>query len=80
VYNASLEEAGYFMNIILNGKAQSVAESCSISDLIEQLGMTEKRLAVEVNLDIIPRSEHKTHQLQEDDKVEIVHAIGGGSV
>ncbi|MDH5393234.1 MAG: sulfur carrier protein ThiS [Gammaproteobacteria bacterium] len=66
------------MNIILNGKSLSVADQCTISDLIEQLELTEKRLAVEVNLDIIPRSEHNMHQLNANDKVEIVHAIGGG--
>ncbi|MDH5516200.1 MAG: sulfur carrier protein ThiS [Gammaproteobacteria bacterium] len=66
------------MNIVLNGKQQSVADQCTISDLISQLGLADKRLAVEVNLDIIPRSEHPQHQLSADDKVEIVHAIGGG--
>ena len=66
------------MNITLNGEVKSVEEKCTISNLIEQLGFTEKRLAVEVNLDIIPRSEHTNHLLQENDKVEIVHAIGGG--
>lgn len=66
------------MNITLNGNTQSVADSCTISQLIEQLGLSEKRLAVEVNLDIIPRSEHHTHSLKENDTVEVVHAIGGG--
>ena len=66
------------MNIILNGETQSIAETCTISELIEQLDLADKRLAVEVNLDIIPRSEHKDYQFQENDKVEIVHAIGGG--
>lgn len=66
------------MNIILNGKPHSVTVPCTISELIEQLGLSEKRLAVEVNLDIIPRSEHKNHTLQDNDKVEVVHAIGGG--
>ncbi|MCK4709128.1 MAG: sulfur carrier protein ThiS [Gammaproteobacteria bacterium] len=66
------------MNIILNGKAHSLPDQYTIHDLIEELGLADKRLAVEVNLDIIPRSEHKNHQLQENDKVEVVHAIGGG--
>ena len=66
------------MNIILNGKPHTVENSCTIEQLIEQLDLTGKRVAVEVNLDIIPRSEHAQHQLQQDDKVEVVHAIGGG--
>ena len=66
------------MNITLNGEIKSIAEQCTISGLIEQLGLANKRLAVEVNLDIIPRSEHTSYQFKENDKVEIVHAIGGG--
>ena len=66
------------MNIVVNGKTQSVVDQCTLKQLIEQLGLANKRLAVEVNLDIIPRSEHTSYQFKENDKVEIVHAIGGG--
>jgi len=66
------------MNITLNGKPHTIENPCTIEQLIEQLDLAGKRVAVEVNLDIIPRSEHAQHQLQEDDKVEVVHAIGGG--
>ena len=41
-------------------------------------GLAEKRVAVEVNLEIVPRSRHATRVLGEGDRVEIVHAIGGG--
>jgi len=68
------------MNITLNGKSHTVENQCTIEQLIEQLDLAGKRVAVEVNLDIIPRSEHAQHQLQDDDKVEVVHAIGGGCV
>lgn len=67
------------MNIILNGKPKTLEDACTIKQLIDQLGLADKRVAVEVNLDIIPRSEHEQHQLKENDKVEVVHAIGGGS-
>ena len=66
------------MEIIVNGEARQVADSCTVADLIEELQLTGKRLAVEVNLDIVPRSSHAQHPLQAGDKVEIVHAIGGG--
>jgi len=46
--------------------------------LIEEMGLAGRRLAVEVNLEIVPRSSHAAHQFQSGDKVEIVHAIGGG--
>lgn len=66
------------MKITLNGTTRSMTDPCTISDLITELELSEKRLAVEVNLDIIPRSEHPSYQLKENDKVEVVHAIGGG--
>ncbi len=66
------------MNIILNGESIQIPQSCSLQQLIEMQGLAGKRLAAEVNRDIIPRAEHPTHQLQDGDRVEIVHAIGGG--
>ncbi len=66
------------MNIIVNGEARQVTAPYSVADLILDLELTGRRLAVEVNLDIVPRSRHGDHQLQAGDRVEIVHAIGGG--
>lgn len=66
------------MEIILNGESRNVAEACSITLLTEQLNLAGKRYAVEVNEDIIPRSRHSAYVLSPGDKVEIVHAIGGG--
>ncbi|QDE38247.1 sulfur carrier protein ThiS [Luteibacter pinisoli] len=66
------------MHITLNGEARDCAPGSSISSLLEAAGYAGKRVAVEVNLDIVPRSAHATHLLAEGDKVEIVHAIGGG--
>ena len=66
------------INITLNGKPQAVADPSSIAALLEQLGLAGKRLAVEVNHEIVPRSAHANQLLAEGDVVEIVHAIGGG--
>ncbi len=66
------------MNIHLNGKAKELPDDSSISGLIELLELTGKRYAVEVNESLIPRSQHQNYQLNADDVVEIVHAIGGG--
>jgi sulfur carrier protein len=49
-----------------------------VADLIDQLSLTGKRLAVEVNEDIVPRSQHAERRLNDGDRVEVVHAIGGG--
>ena len=50
----------------------------TIAALIEQLALAGKRVAVEVNEDIVPRSQHPDFSLSEGDRVEVVHAIGGG--
>jgi len=67
------------MKIILNGNALDLPDHSTLLKLIESQDLTGKRLAVEVNLEIIPKTEHASYILKNDDKVEIVHAIGGGS-
>lgn len=67
------------MQIQLNGQAYHLdQDTLSIQGLLEHLKLTDKRVAVEVNENVIPRSQHATTQLQAGDKVEIVQAIGGG--
>jgi sulfur carrier protein len=46
--------------------------------LLTEEGLAERRVAVEVNGEIVPRSQHGDHQLKDGDVVEIVHALGGG--
>ncbi|MFZ5757075.1 MAG: sulfur carrier protein ThiS [Pseudomonadota bacterium] len=66
------------MRLTVNGEARELADGSSVSVLLAQLDLAGRRLAVEVNEDIVPRSAHATHVLQDGDRVEIVHAIGGG--
>lgn len=66
------------MNIILNGEQREIPGASTAADLVELLELGERRIAMEVNLEIVPRSDYANYRLQEDDKVEIVHAIGGG--
>lgn len=66
------------MKIVLNGENTEVSDSASIQALVDHLEIGGRRIAVEVNETIVPRSEHGSHQLSPDDRVEIVHAIGGG--
>lgn len=66
------------MNIFVNGKPQACPADSTVADLIEQLGLTGKRLAVERNQALIPRSQHASTRLQESDRLEIVVAVGGG--
>jgi sulfur carrier protein len=65
------------VQLVINGEARSLPGVTTVSDLIERLELTG-RIAVEVNEQIVPRGEFATHRLNEGDRVEIVHAIGGG--
>ena len=66
------------MNITLNGDAKLLNDGACLSQLLEQLNIEGKRIAVEINQQIIPKSEHATYMIQDGDTIEIVHAIGGG--
>lgn len=64
--------------IILNGDNKQIDSNITIEQLLQNLDLSDKRLAVEINQQIIPRSSFGSHKLEEQDKVEIVQAIGGG--
>ena len=66
------------IQIELNGQPHQLAADANISDLLEQLGHAGRRVAVEVNRSIVPKSQHATHRLTDGDVVELVHALGGG--
>ncbi|HZH57330.1 sulfur carrier protein ThiS [Yanghanlia caeni] len=66
------------MNIILNGEERRVDAGQTVLQLIEQLGYQGKRIAVERNGEIVPRSAHASTPLAEGDRLEIVIAVGGG--
>ena len=66
------------MQIVLNGEPREVADDITLGALIGMLDMATTRFAVEVNEELIPRSEHADHALRADDRVEVVQAIGGG--
>lgn len=66
------------MKIHLNGDERNIDDSETIASLLEMLELGGRRLAVECNGEIVPRSRHADHRLQSGDRVEIVHAIGGG--
>lgn len=66
------------MRIQLNGEPFELPEGHSVAALLERLDLAGRRVAVELNLDIVPRSQHATTALKEGDQVEVVQAIGGG--
>lgn len=66
------------MQVELNGAPTELPDNASLTDLINQMDLAGKRIAIEVNEEIIPRSQHTSYILTAGDKVEVVHAIGGG--
>jgi len=66
------------LHIILNGEPRALAAPSTVLALLQAEGLRERRVAVEVNGEIIPRSRHGEHALQAGDRIEIVHALGGG--
>ena len=62
----------------MNGETLELPEGASVADLIERLELSGRRVAVERNLDIVPRSQYASTALADGDRLEVVHAIGGG--
>lgn len=66
------------MKIVINGEERNLEAPLTLSGLVEQLGMKSDRVAVELNLGIVPREQWVATQLAEGDRLEIVHFVGGG--
>lgn len=66
------------MDIQINGQTRQLATDATLATLLDAEGLAGRRVAVEVNGEIIPRGRHAEHPLQAGDKVEVVHALGGG--
>lgn len=66
------------MQILLNGENREVASDATLAELLRSLDLEGRRFAVEINEELVPRSEHPSHLLHAGDRVEVVQAIGGG--
>lgn len=66
------------MQITVNGEATEVPDALPVSDLLARLDLIGKRIAVEVNAELVPRSRFDQHPLAPGDRVEIIQAVGGG--
>ncbi|SDM94514.1 sulfur carrier protein ThiS [Vreelandella arcis] len=66
------------IHLTLNGKPHSLAADATAADLVEQLGLSGRRIAVEINEQIVPKSQLADTHLTSGDQIEVVHAIGGG--
>ena len=64
--------------ITINGEPRRVSAGLSVAGLVAELGLNPKKVAVERNLEIVPRSTHGDVMIKEGDQLEIVHFVGGG--
>jgi len=66
------------MNITVNGEDKSISDNCSAEQLLADMGFAGKRVALEVNMEIVPRGNYSQTFIADGDNIEIVRAIGGG--
>ncbi|TWU27456.1 sulfur carrier protein ThiS [Bythopirellula polymerisocia] len=66
------------MQLSVNGRERELPEGTTIAQLIEELALDPRSLAVECNLELVPRAQHAQTQLKEGDRVEVVTLVGGG--
>ena len=66
------------MKLTVNGEAREIADGATVADLVAVLGLNAKKVAVERNLEIVPRSRYAATLLAEGDRIEIVAFVGGG--
>lgn len=66
------------LSIRVNGEPHTVSEAASVADLIVQLGLAGRKLAVAVNREVVPRAQHGERRFRAGDRVEILEAVGGG--
>jgi sulfur carrier protein len=67
------------LRILVNGEVKECEEGISLSDLIELLELQPQRIAVELNREVVRRADWKSTVLRNEDRLEIVHFVGGGS-
>lgn len=66
------------MRVTVNSEDYELPEAVTVADLVERVGLSDQRIALEVNREIVPRGEYASTKLGDGDRVEIVRAIGGG--
>jgi sulfur carrier protein len=66
------------MTIQVNGAPREVSADTSVAALLEELGVKQPHVAVELNLEVVPRAQHSSTALREGDRLEVVTLVGGG--
>ena len=73
-----LNEVFRSLRVYVNGESREVSGTPSLADLITQLDLPAARIAVELNREVVRRGEWSETMLRDDDRIEVVHFVGGG--
>jgi thiamine biosynthesis protein ThiS len=74
----SQDSSAVALSVRVNGELRSLRAGASVADLVGELGLGGRKLAVAVNRTVVPRARHAHHRLVAGDQVEILEAVGGG--
>jgi sulfur carrier protein len=66
------------MKFELNGELKETVEPLSVHELLERFELQQRRVAVAINTEVVPRSRFESVEVREGDRVEVIHAVGGG--
>lgn len=66
------------MRLVVNGEDRQVEPNTTVEQLLSSLGLADTLVAVERNEEVVPRAQHQSTELNEGDRVEVVHFVGGG--
>jgi len=66
------------MTVFVNGEARELSGTSSLAELIKQLDLPAPRIAIELNREVVRRNDWGSTMLKDDDRIEIVHFVGGG--
>jgi len=72
------QSASQSIEIVFNGQPRRVAAGTTVAALVAEAGLTPRHVAVELNLEVVPRAEHPLRALAAGDQVEVVTLVGGG--
>lgn len=66
------------MRIQVNGEPREILDGTTVADLVRELGLEGRPVAIEVNRRVVPKTEHGARRIAEGDRIEVVHFVGGG--
>jgi len=66
------------MKVIINGEEKEIKEGTKIGELLKELGIEDKTMASAVNMEVVKKEDWDSHTIQEGDKIEFLHFVGGG--